>query len=132
MKTKTDARKLDGATQANLLRLVVKALRGGMRQTVAAGRLAVGFRAVNKLAALDKAGGLRGQRAPQPKRRARRAEEGRLDATQSGRTRALIVGKDHRAFLAGFGDDLAARLAIRVHFMASRGGPSGCSKQPVF
>lgn len=90
METKTDARKLDGATQAHLRRLVVKALRGGMKQTVAAKQFAVSLRAVNKWAALDKAGGLR---ALQPKRRGRRAGEGRLDGTQSGRIRALIVGK---------------------------------------
>jgi transposase len=90
METKMDARKLDGATQAHLRRLVVKALRGGMKQTVAAKQFAVSLRAVNKWAALDKAGGLR---ALQAKRRGRRAGEGRLDATQSARIRTLIVGK---------------------------------------
>src|SRR3970040_2094484 len=60
METKTDARKLDGATPAHLRRLVVKA---------------------------------RALRARKPKRRGRRAGEGRLDATQSARIRALIVGK---------------------------------------
>jgi transposase len=90
MEAKTDARKLDGATQAHLRRLVVKALRGGMKQTAAAEQFAVSLRAVNKWAALDKAGGLR---ALKPKRRGRRAGEGRLDVTQSARIRALIVGK---------------------------------------
>src|ERR1700687_5530197 len=90
MGTKTDARKLDEATQAHLLRLVVKALRGGMKQTAAAEQFAVSLRAVNKWAALDKTGGLR---ALKPKRRGRRAGEGRLDATQSARIRAMIVGK---------------------------------------
>jgi hypothetical protein len=41
MKAKTDARKLDGATQGHLRRLVVKALRGGMKQTAAAQQFAV-------------------------------------------------------------------------------------------
>jgi len=54
MRTKTDARKLDGPTQAHLRRLVVKALRGGMKQTVAAEQFAVSLRAVNKWAALDR------------------------------------------------------------------------------
>lgn len=90
MGAKTDARKLDGATQAHLRRLVVKALRGGMKQTAAAQQFAVSLRAVNKWAALDKVGGLR---ALKSRRRGRRAGEGRLDATQSARIRALIVGK---------------------------------------
>jgi transposase len=90
MTAKTDARKLDAATQAHLRRLVVRALRGGMKQTVAAQQFGVSLRAVNKWAALDKAGGLR---ALKPKRRGRRAGEGRLTATQAARIRALIVGK---------------------------------------
>jgi transposase len=90
MTAKTDARKLDAATQAHLRRLVVRALRGGMKQTVAAEQFGVSLRAVNKWAALDKAGGLR---ALKPKRRGRRAGEGRLTATQAARIRALIVGK---------------------------------------
>jgi len=90
MRGKTDVRKLDGATQAHLRRLVVKALRGGMKQTAAAQQFAVSLRAVNKWAAVAKVGGLRALR---PRRRGRRAGEGRLDATQSARIRALIVGK---------------------------------------
>jgi transposase len=90
MKAKTDARKLDAATQAHLRRLVVKALRGGMKQTTAAQQFAVSLRAVNKWAALDRGGGLR---ALKSRRRGRRAGEGRLDAMQSARIRALIVGK---------------------------------------
>jgi transposase len=46
MHTKTDARKLDGATQAHLRRLVVKALRGGMKQTVAAQQFGISLRAL--------------------------------------------------------------------------------------
>src|SRR6202162_2616168 len=90
MRAQTDARKLDGATQAQLGRLVVKALRGGMKQTVAAQQFAVSLRAVNKWGALDRGGGLRALKSG---RRGRRAGEGRLDATQSARIRALIVGK---------------------------------------
>lgn len=90
MRAKTDARKLDGATQAHLRRLVVKALRGGMKQTVAAEQFAVSLRAVNKWGALDRGGGLR---ALKSRRRGRRAGEGRLDAMQSARIRTLIVGK---------------------------------------
>ena len=90
MEAKADARKLDGATQAYLRRLVVKALRGGMKQMTAAQQFAVSLRAVNKWAALDKVGGLR---ALKPGRRGRRAGEGRLDTAQSARIRALIVGK---------------------------------------
>ena len=82
MKAKTDARKLDEATQAHLRRLVVKALRAGMKQTAAAEQFAVSLRAVNKWAALDKVGGLRALKSGQ---RGRRAGEGRLDATQSAR-----------------------------------------------
>jgi hypothetical protein len=65
-KVKTDARKLDGVTQANLRRLVMKAVRGGMTQTDAAGTYGVSLRAVSKWMALDKA---RGLRALKPKRR---------------------------------------------------------------
>ena len=48
MSTKTDARKLDGATQAHLRKLVVKAVRGGMTQTEAATTYSVSLRAVSK------------------------------------------------------------------------------------
>ena len=89
MGAKTDARKLDGATQGHLRRLVVKAVRGGMKQTEAAQQFAVSLRAVNKWVALGKMGGLR---ALKPRRRGRRAGEGRLDAAQSARIRALIAG----------------------------------------
>lgn len=57
MNGKTDARRLDPATQAHLRRLVVLAVRGGMKQTEAAKQYQVSLRAVNKWVALDKAGG---------------------------------------------------------------------------
>jgi transposase len=88
MRTKSDARKLDGATQAHLRRSVVRAVRGGMRQTQAAEVFGISLRAVNKWMALDKAGGLR---ALKPKRRGRPAGDGRLDRVQSARIRQLII-----------------------------------------
>ena len=90
MTMKTDARKLDTATQAHLRRLVVKAVRGGMKQTDAARTYQVSLRAVRKWVGLAKGGGLR---ALKPGRRGRRPGEGRLDKSQAARIRALIVGK---------------------------------------
>jgi transposase len=90
MVTKTDARKLDGATQAHLRKLVVKAVRGGMRQTDAAAIYGVSLRAVSKWMKLSRDGGLK---ALKPGRRGRRPGGGRLNATQAARIRALIVGK---------------------------------------
>jgi transposase len=83
-----DARRLDVATQAHLRRVVVRAVRGGMTQTQAARVFGVSLRAANKWVALDKAGGLR---ALKPKRRGRRAGDGRLDRMQSMRIRQLII-----------------------------------------
>lgn len=90
MATKTDARRLDSATQEHLRRSVVKAVRAGMKQTHAAETFGVSVRAVNKWIALDKSGGLR---ALKRKRRGRRAGEGRISAAQSARIRQLIIGK---------------------------------------
>lgn len=90
MGAKSDARKLDMATQTHLRRAVIHAIRGGMTQTQASTTFGASLRAVNKWVALDKAGGLR---ALKPKRRGRRAGEGRLDPAQSARIRQLIVGK---------------------------------------
>ena len=90
MNTKTDARKLDGATQAHLRKLVVKAVRGGMSQTAAAGTYAVSLRAVSKWMKLARDGGLR---ALKPGQRGRRHGGGCLNARQAARIRALIVGK---------------------------------------
>ena len=88
MQSKTDARKLDIATQTYLRRSVVQAVRGGMSQTEAAQVYGASLRAVSKWMALDRAGGLR---ALKPKRRGRRAGEGRLDPAQSTRIRQLII-----------------------------------------
>lgn len=91
MRRKDDARKLAPAAQAHLRRLVVKAVRAGVRQTAAAKTYGVSLRAVNKWMAIDKVGGLR---ALKPKRRGRRlGEGGRLRVDQAQRIRRLIVGK---------------------------------------
>ena len=89
MSTKTDARKLDGATQAHLRKLVVKAVRGGMTQNEAATTYSVSLRAVSKWMRLSRDGGLR---ALKPGRRGRRPGGGRLNTTQAARIRALIIG----------------------------------------
>ena len=88
MQRKPDARKLDIATQTHLRRSVVQAVRGGMSQTRAARVFGVSLRAVSKWMALDRAGGLR---ALKPKRRGRRAGEGRLNRVQLARIRQLII-----------------------------------------
>ena len=90
MNTKTDARKLDGATQAHLRKLAVKAVRGGMTQTEAAATYGVSLRAVSKWIKVSRDGGLR---ALKPGKRGRRLGSGRLNAKQAGRIRALIIGK---------------------------------------
>ena len=90
MSTKPDARRLDPATQVYLRRLVVLAVRDGMKQTEAARKYQVSLRAVNKWVALDKAGGLR---ALKPKRRGRPSGAGRLNAKQAARIRSLVIGK---------------------------------------
>lgn len=88
MQNRVDARKLDIATQTHLRRSVVKAVRGGMSQTQAAQVFGASLRAVNKWMALDRVGGLR---ALKPKRRGRRAGEGRLNPVQAARIRQLII-----------------------------------------
>lgn len=88
MQGKTDARKLDVATQTHLRRSVVQAVRGGMSQTQAAQVFGASLRAVNKWMALDRAGGLRALR---PRRRGRRAGDGRLKPAQAARIRQLII-----------------------------------------
>jgi transposase len=88
MQGKADARKLDVATQTHLRRSVVQAVRGGMSQTQAAQVFGASLRAVNKWMGLDRAGGLRALR---PKRRGRRAGDGRLKAAQAARIRQLII-----------------------------------------
>jgi len=88
MQSRVDARKLDIATQTHLRRSAVQAVRGGMSQTQAAEVFGASLRAVSKWMALDRAGGLR---ALKPKRRGRRAGEGRLTPTQSARIRQLVI-----------------------------------------
>ena len=91
MSLKLDGRKLDAATQAHLRRLVVLAVRGGMKQTEASAKYQVSLRAVNKWVALDRAGGLK---ALKPKRRGRPSGAGsRLTVKQSARIRDLVIGK---------------------------------------
>ena len=90
MGTKTDARKLDGATQAHLRKLVVKAARSAMTQTEAAATYGVSLRAVSKRMKLAREDGLR---ALKPGRRGRRPGGGSLNKAQAARIRALIVGK---------------------------------------
>ena len=86
-----DARTLAPAAQAHLRRLAVKAVRAGLKQTVAAKTYGVSLRAVNKWMAIDKVGGLRALR---PKRRGRRlGHGGRLRVAHAQRIRSLIVGK---------------------------------------
>jgi transposase len=87
---KADARGLDAVAQAHLRRLVVLAVRGGMKQTHASRQYQVSRRAVSKWVALDKAGGLKTLKA---KQRGRPIGGGRLDAKQAARIRALVVGK---------------------------------------
>ena len=87
---KTDARKLDAATQAHLRRLVVLAVRGGMKQTAASEKYHVSLRAVNQWIARDKAGGLKALKA---KRQGRPLGGGRLKAKQAARIRDLVMGK---------------------------------------
>jgi len=88
MRKKTDARKLDAATQTHLRRSLVQAVRGGMSQTQASQVFGVSLRAANKWMALDRTGGLRALRA---KRRGRPAGAGRLDRAQAMRIRQLII-----------------------------------------
>ncbi|MFP4854452.1 helix-turn-helix domain-containing protein [Paraburkholderia sp. BR14264] len=70
MKTKNDARKLDGATQAHMRKMVVQAVRGGMTQTAAANIYGVSLRAVSKWMKLSRESGWRalrpGKRGRQP------------------------------------------------------------------
>ncbi|WP_157380715.1 IS630 family transposase [Burkholderia ubonensis] len=82
MKTKTDARKLDGATQAHLRRTVVQAVRGGMTQTAAASTFGVSLRAVSR------DGGMWALKAG---KRGRRPGGGRLIGRQAARIRRLII-----------------------------------------
>jgi len=99
MTLSTDARRLDPATQAHVRRSVVKAVRAGMKQPVAAPTFGVSLRAVNKWMAVDKVGGLRALKA---KRRGRRAGEGRLTPTQGARIRQQIIDQMPDQLKLGF------------------------------
>ncbi|MCO4883433.1 helix-turn-helix domain-containing protein, partial [Paraburkholderia caribensis] len=88
MKTKTDARNLDGATQAHLRKMVVQAVVGGMTQTAAAHTFGVSLRAVSNWMKRSREGGLRSLR---PGKRGRRPGSGRLDHRQAVRIRKLII-----------------------------------------
>ena len=90
MEMKIDARQLDSATQAHLRRLVVLAVRDGMKQGEAARKYQVSLRAVNQWVARSKAGGLR---ALKPKRRGRPKGRGRLTAKQAVHIRRIVIGK---------------------------------------
>lgn len=90
MGKKTDARKLDAATQAHLRRLTVLAVRAGMKQTAAAKKYQVSLRAVNQWIARDRAGGLKALKA---KRRGRPIGGGRLSVKQAARLRTLVIGR---------------------------------------
>ena len=54
MPARTDGRRVDAATQANVRRLAVKAVRAGMTQTTATATFGVSMRAVNQWMAVDK------------------------------------------------------------------------------
>jgi transposase len=88
MKTKTDARKLDEATQAHLRQMVVQAVGGGMTQTAAAHTFGVSLRAVSNWMKRSREGG---PRALRPGKRGRRPGSGRLNHRQAVRMRRLII-----------------------------------------
>jgi transposase len=90
MGKKIDARTLERSALQLLRRQVVQAVRGGMTQTRAARTFGASLRAVSKWMRLDRDGGLR---ALKLKRRGRRPGDGRLNATQAARLRALIIDK---------------------------------------
>ncbi|SAL07696.1 helix-turn-helix, type 11 domain-containing protein [Caballeronia calidae] len=88
MNTKTDARKLDQATQAHLRKMVVQAVRGGMTRAEAARTYGVSLRAVGNWMKLAREGGLRALRAG---KRGRRQGSGHLTHPQAVRMRKLII-----------------------------------------
>ena len=89
----------DAATQAQVRRLAVKAVRAGMAQTTAAATFGVSVRAVNTGMAKDRVGGLRALTA-QP--RGRRRGDGRLTPAQALRMRQLILDKMPDQLKLGF------------------------------
>lgn len=88
MKTKTDARKLDQATQAHLRKMVVQAVRDGMTRAEASRTYGVSLRAVGNWMKLAREGGLRALRQG---KRGRRPGSGHLTHTQAVRIRKMIV-----------------------------------------
>ena len=88
MKTKTDARKLDQATQAHLRKMVVQAVRDGMTRAEASRTYGVSLRAVGNWMKLAREGGLRALRQG---KRGRRPGSGHLTHTQAVRIRKLII-----------------------------------------
>lgn len=64
MHRQDNARPLAPAAQAHLWRLVVNAVRAGLRQTAAAKTYGVSLSAVNKWVAIDKVGGLNSGNRP--------------------------------------------------------------------
>jgi transposase len=88
MKTKTDARKLDQATQAHLRKMVVQAVRDGMTRVEASRTYGVSLRAVGNWMKLAREGGLRALRQG---KRGRRPGSGHLTHTQAVRIRKMIV-----------------------------------------
>ncbi|SEF12773.1 Winged helix-turn helix [Burkholderia sp. WP9] len=88
MNTKTDARKLDQATQAHLRKMVVQAVRGGMTRVEAARTYGVSLRAVGNWMKSAREGGLR---APRPDKRGRRPGSGRPTHRQAVNIRKLII-----------------------------------------
>ena len=94
-----DGRRVDAATQAHVRRSAVQAVRAGMTQTAAAATFGVSVRAVNKWMAVVQTGGLRALR---PKRRGRRAGEGRLTPVQAARMRQHILDKMPDQLKLGF------------------------------
>jgi len=90
MPTRIDGRRVDAATQADVRRTEVKAVRAGMTQTAAAATFGVSVRAVNTWMAVDKSGGLRALAA---KQRGRPVGAGRLSTAQATKIRQQIVDK---------------------------------------
>ncbi|WP_309673140.1 IS630 family transposase [Gemmatimonas sp.] len=99
MRTHTDGRRVDAATQAHVRRTAVKAVRAGMTQTAAASTFGVSVRAVNKWMAVDKSGGLRALAA---KQRGRPVGAGSLSAAQATKVRQQILDRMPDQLKLGF------------------------------
>jgi transposase len=95
MRTKADARRLEVVTQADLKKIVVEAMRGGMTQTGVASTIGVSLRALSKWMELFREAG---ERALKPGKRGRRPCGGRLDGRQAARIRELFVSRTSNQF----------------------------------